>query len=50
MAIKHVKLFVESKLHLRAVAREIDVLVKLTKFKNNKYTTKLLDAFYPECP
>lgn len=48
VAIKHMKLVTESKLHLRAAAREVDLLIKLTAMDNNRYTTKLLDAFHPE--
>jgi mitogen-activated protein kinase 1/3 len=33
---------------MRAVEREIDLLYKFGKMNENKYTTQLLDAFYPE--
>jgi serine/threonine-protein kinase 24/25/MST4 len=39
VAIKHMKMVMESKLHLRAVAREIDLLYKMSKMENNKYST-----------
>ena len=33
---------------MRAVEREIDLLYKFGKMNENKYTTQLLDAFYPK--
>lgn len=31
VAVKHIKFNTDSKLHLRAVAREVDLLIKLTQ-------------------
>lgn len=48
VAIKHIKLSINLKRHMRAVEREIDLLYKFGKMNENKYTTQLLDAFYPD--
>jgi hypothetical protein len=33
---------------MRAVEREIDLLYKFGKMNENKYTTQLVDAFFPQ--